>query len=285
MPDATRPLPPCRLHVILAAAAPRAVILRRGPSTWTQLILWHTDTDTFEYGQWFHGRLFGPDSALSPDGSLFLYLAAKWKLAGYADPVYTHVWTAISKPPYLTALALWPQGHEPLRKGGGLFIDDTTIWLRQSDMLPHPDHLPLGLTIIPSADPEHVPAEVARVVQGSWQMRDEGRLEWNEREWVAVAPQIWEKPQPHASYGLIESLHDRWGKVRRYSLLDRERDVLVPLDAAWADWDQQGRLVFTRAGKVFAGTLQDGAIPETLLADLNPQQFREVIAPDWATHW
>src|SRR5262245_41328779 len=42
-----------RLFVILARRAPRAVIFRRGPSKHVALILWHTDTDKFEVGQWF----------------------------------------------------------------------------------------------------------------------------------------------------------------------------------------------------------------------------------------
>ena len=46
---------PCRLPVILARAAPIAVIFRRGPSKLVELIKWHTDTDTFERGQWFKG--------------------------------------------------------------------------------------------------------------------------------------------------------------------------------------------------------------------------------------
>jgi hypothetical protein len=41
------PLPPCRLFILFARSAPRAVIFRRGPTEWFQLILWHTDGDTF----------------------------------------------------------------------------------------------------------------------------------------------------------------------------------------------------------------------------------------------
>src|SRR5215469_609509 len=69
----------CRIVGLLAAATPRVVLLRRGPTKWVQLILWHTDTDTFEEGQWFHGRIYEARSDLSPDGTLFLYLARKDK--------------------------------------------------------------------------------------------------------------------------------------------------------------------------------------------------------------
>src|SRR5262249_44616225 len=67
--------PPCRLHVLLAREAPVAVILRRGPSAWYQVILWRTDRDTFEDGAWFKGRLYEERCDLSPDGELLLYFA------------------------------------------------------------------------------------------------------------------------------------------------------------------------------------------------------------------
>jgi len=64
-------------------------------------------------------------SDLSPDGQLFLYAARKAETPERRASDYTHKWTAISKPPYFTALALWPTGgkrdvrpappaHEPL---------------------------------------------------------------------------------------------------------------------------------------------------------------------------
>ena len=68
---------PCRAHVILAQNAPTGVILRRGPSAWVQLILWHTDTDRLEYGQWFRGRVYERRCHLSPDGMLLIYFANK----------------------------------------------------------------------------------------------------------------------------------------------------------------------------------------------------------------
>jgi hypothetical protein len=46
----------CRLFVYLARRAPVAVALRRGPSDWARLSLWHTDTDRIEHGQWISIR-------------------------------------------------------------------------------------------------------------------------------------------------------------------------------------------------------------------------------------
>src|SRR5258708_40304808 len=101
---------PCRAFGILARDAPLAVILRRGPSAWVQLIRWQTSSDIIEYGQWFNGRIYERRCDLSPDGKLFIYFAQKKNNKTMADQDYTYAWTAVSKPPYFTALALWPKG-------------------------------------------------------------------------------------------------------------------------------------------------------------------------------
>ena len=59
------PAIPARLYGILARDVDRAVILRRGPSRLVRVILWHTDTDRFEGGQWLRGRIYGERCALS----------------------------------------------------------------------------------------------------------------------------------------------------------------------------------------------------------------------------
>src|SRR6266496_5416829 len=93
--------PHARLHVLLAREAPIAVILRRGPTNWVQMIKWRTDTDTFESGQWFHGRVYVESCDLSPDGQLLVYFAGKFNQKTMQDDKFA--WTAISKPPYFTA--------------------------------------------------------------------------------------------------------------------------------------------------------------------------------------
>lgn len=124
-----------RLHVILARKAPVGVIFRRGPSSWVHLVKWNTDTDTFEHGQWFHGQIDPRRSDLSPNGELIVYFCATWSKGEEAERMiekkragdsthnldrllkhklkvrteYTYAWTAVSKPPFLTAVGLWPK--------------------------------------------------------------------------------------------------------------------------------------------------------------------------------
>jgi hypothetical protein len=118
---------PCRLFVMLAREAAVAVVFRRGPSKLTQVFRWDTDTDTFEPGNWFHGQLYPERGDLSPDGTKLVYFAAKhYKRNRRGD--FPETWTALSKPPWLTALTVWPNAGSTYY-GGGLFASDTELWV------------------------------------------------------------------------------------------------------------------------------------------------------------
>ena len=117
--------PPARLWVLLARREPAGVIFRRGPTKQVLLIKWNfRRKDSFEFGQWFKGRIYERRCDLSPGGDLLIYFAAKQK-----PPMYS--WTAISKPPWFTALALWPKGD--CWNGGGWFVDDRKIRLNHRE--------------------------------------------------------------------------------------------------------------------------------------------------------
>src|SRR5687768_15870669 len=98
---------PCRLFVYLAREAPLAVVLRRGPSDWARLSLWHPGSDTFEHGQWIKGRVYERRSDLSPDGALFAaFVRQSGGRPGHA-PAASDTWVALSRPPFFSALAVW----------------------------------------------------------------------------------------------------------------------------------------------------------------------------------
>jgi len=130
--------------VIPARDVPIAAVLRRGPSRWYQLIRWDMDTDAFDDGAWFKGRIYEDRCDLSPDGELFVYFCH----GGRTRPGYKDSWTAVSRLPWLSALALWPSGTT--YGGGGRFVDDRKLVLRNGTYdAPHPDHLPHGLELVP----------------------------------------------------------------------------------------------------------------------------------------
>ena len=130
--------PSCRLYAILARDGRSAVVFRRGPSKQVLVLRWWLDSDSIEPGQWFNGRIYERRCDLSPDGELLIYFAANWKSEHQS-------WTAVSRPPYLTALAFWPKGDA--WGGGGLFMSPRTIGL---------NHMTIPRALYPSgaSDPE-----------------------------------------------------------------------------------------------------------------------------------
>jgi hypothetical protein len=107
-----------RIYGFIARKARVAVLLRRGPSKQVRLLRWNLETDAIEPGQWLKGRIYERRCDLSPDGNLFAYFAAK-----HRGPVSS--WTAVCRPPMLTALSFFPK--DDCWGGGGLFGDDNTL--------------------------------------------------------------------------------------------------------------------------------------------------------------
>ncbi len=286
--SARRPAP-CRLFVILARSAPVGVILRRGPTEWVQLIKWDTAKDTFESGQWFHGRIYERRCDLSPDGSKLIYFASKHTARTMKNKDYTYAWTAISKPPWLTALALWPKGDT--WHGGGLFRDNRTVLLNHHPhaAIPHKDHQPHRLEVIPNpfARGEDLPIYGKRLGLDGWILKQKGL------DPFSAEPAIWEKPDPTRKRILVMKLvginfRQPGGLyVFEFEVLNRRRKVELHLGRmSWADWDHRGRLAYATEGKLFAGKFHvKGVIRPKELADFNAAKPSRVESPASARTW
>lgn len=299
------PVPP-RLFFLFARRAPVGVILRRGPSRWVQLVRWDTRTDAFEEGQWFHGRIYERRCDLSPDGRLFVYFASK-RSRRQSESEYRETWTAVSKPPWLTALALWPKGDA--WAGGGAFIDDRTLALNhaESEAAPHPSHRPPPAKLRVSTrhyGGEDSPLFDERLVRDEWVLEEEGKRSkgWPPR---SDPPERWAK----AVSRVKSEARGPWQIVRRVRGYfeqkgGRERTWLesfslrrgghggveVPItDAEWAEWDPRGRLVYARAGCICTATIQDDeAVPslrERVLADFKSSKPVTVQSPADGREW
>ena len=114
---------PARLHVIAARDAKSAVVIRRGPSKYTCVLSWNRENDEFKVAQWMKGKIYEECSDLSNDGKYFIYFAlnGKWHRETQG------VWTAISRAPWLKAIALFAKGNT--WNGGGLFVSNTQYWV------------------------------------------------------------------------------------------------------------------------------------------------------------
>lgn len=111
--------PVVRLHLFFATENDSAVILRQGPTEVFRLILWHRETDTFQDGQWLKQKVYVDRCDLSPDGRNFLYFTLNGDWSGEAEGAYT----VLSRPPFFTALALFPEGST--WGGGGTFLSSS----------------------------------------------------------------------------------------------------------------------------------------------------------------
>lgn len=291
MPEGKKKVP-ARLFMIFARESPTAVIFRRGPSKWVQLVKWDTSTDRFQPGQWFNGRIFERRSDLSPDGSLLIYFAQKITGRSLKDREYTHAWTAISRPPFLTALALWPKGD--CWHGGGLFRDAKTVLLNHKRKVakPHEKHKPCGLRVIPNrnAHGEDDPIFSQRLDRDGWRLTMKLQFEGRgyPRVFHTIQPEVREKTNPDHTHAIrLARSRENLEYYERFALCSLNPPVVSQIDrASWVDWDQRGRLVFARDGKIFAASISPGChLAEEQLADLNPSRPEAVPPPEWATKW
>jgi hypothetical protein len=306
---------PARLFVLLARTAPVAVILRRGPSDWVQMIHWDTKNDVFTPGQWFHGRIYERTADLSPNGQLIVY--STYKPGNLkANPDYGDSWTAVSKAPYFTALALWP--YAGAWEGGGYFADDDSLllnhWLMEN-RASHPQHQPPShLQILENDGGIYASGSVFehRLRRDGWQLQ-------NAPERIRVRPFV---PQIEGTQREISVASDkpiiRYKKVRntrllcigfvnhrllmdhglyrhspynvipvyRYRMIEESLNKEVHLPGiTWADFDQRNRLVLARNGKIFAARIDAGGLALTELADFNANTPEAIEAPAWAKKW
>lgn len=189
--------PPPRLFAVMAKDAPVAVVIRRGPAAWTQLTLWHTDHDVFQPGAWFHGRIFAEKCDLSPDGHLFVYAA--YKGSRWASN-YTASWTAVSRPPWLHALALWPMGTT--YGGGGRFAGNRRLILRGAGRA-HPDHPAQGIELVAGEAPLH--RSTCEIEGAEWTGRDQNnRLVYAARGCIYARSEAKKKKQKQKDVQLAD---------------------------------------------------------------------------------
>lgn len=289
-----------RLFVIVARDARRAVVFRRGPTRKTRLFVWNLRDDTLEAGQWFFGRIYERRCDLSPDGELLSYFAAK-----FVKPYGT--WTAISRPPYFTALAFWPKGNS--WGGGGLFEDARTFLLNHSQG--EREIVALqgtpgahGIAVKPlgrySGGGEDEPIYTERLTRDGWSVNtptEEKEQSFNAPVWIVFDPPRTRslklagggKQRPLTLRVLTHGYHEKNGRswVETADVLDHEGKVLRDFGRIdWIDKDHNGDILIAREGRLERlrrGDIKAGA--PRLVADLHDMTFEPVEAPSWAQTW
>lgn len=268
-----------RIHVLLASEAPVGLVIRRGPSKSVATLLWNRKADEFQLGQWLRGRIYERRCDLSPDGKHLLYFAmnGKWQSETRGS------WTAISRAPFLKALAIFPKGD--CWHGGGLWTGRQEYWLNGGY-----GHTVLRDTNVVRRDLQWRPPEnyggecpgvyYPRLIRDGWTMKETVRA-GKCREKVHF-----EKPCPgdwvlrkiaHAEIGAPPGKGCYWDEHELIHL-SSGKSIACPR-WEWAEIDEK-RLVWATDGRLEAGRLTAlGLVEQVTLFDFNDMTFTAIEAP------
>jgi hypothetical protein len=145
--------PKLRLHLFHAREAARTLVLRQGPTTTYRMILWDRDSGQFHDGQWLKHKIYIERCDLSPDGKHFLYFTLDGQWGAPTKGSYT----VVCKPPYFTAIRLFPQGDT--WGGGGYFVDEKRFCInaggRPTDIIGRGDGLEQVFATVPTPSNPH----------------------------------------------------------------------------------------------------------------------------------
>lgn len=315
---------PARIDGIVARDADVAVVFRRGPSKQTQLLRWNLATDEIQAGQWIGGRVYTRRCDLSPDGELLVGAFTNYSTsqarqrAERGEPSFEG-WTAVSRPPYFTALAVW-EGLGAWN-GGGVWRDSRHLALN----LPayrDPHQVGNGLAVEPLGlhRSEDEPIYSMRLESHGWvTVRNpewrETNPEWRERARAlsdAIERGVGKDPSTFdemislmentmpvyetVEEGRMERVMSGGLLVRetvdhgeRWSALDDSGSVRLSFNSPtfgwqWLDLDRRGRVIYADKGCLWAWADFPNGDPQ-MVADLNANVFEPVAPPDWARQW
>jgi hypothetical protein len=281
------PTMPCRLYVLVATHTPLALIVRRGPSRWWHLLKWDLERLTIEPGAWFRGTLYPRRSDISPDGRLFGYFALR------NSPAPWDTYFAVSKVPWLTALAAWRTsgtwtGGCQFSRGGRLAISGC--------METQPFHGRYPKVVTDGMSTDWVRRDLQNEYKRGWKALPDdledlcrSHLPASARTALLICRT---QPGRHGAALILGHTGVDFTRpgiegVQLHYLRQENDGRITPLpEAAWADWDRQGRLLMaTREGAVCVCEARGNAWAETWSQDLRDLVPTSVEAPAWAQRW
>lgn len=277
-----------RLFCIPATASPVVAVLRRGPSGWSHLSRWDPEAGTLEPGAWLHGVLYPQRCDLSPDGRWFAYFTLKGSAARDWAPGATYV--AISRLPWLTALAAWgtggtwtrgvrfvPKGAAEFRVGEEPEVGDVAPLLARYDLdarraASFAVERERGWTETPDSPP--------RADDDAWDERRVGRLTMEKARPGDPTTRLLVRGWQAA----FRDFEPRRGPAR-YAVRVDGGDEAPLAGAQWADWGRDGHLlVATTDGELQVRDTPDSLAPSWRfdMAALRPEP---VPPPEAARRW
>ncbi|WP_204368547.1 hypothetical protein [Neosynechococcus sphagnicola] len=242
-------------------------------------MLWDRCRDQFTLAQWLKGRIYERRSDLSPDGKYMIYFA----MNGHWSSETKGSWTAISRAPWLRAIALFSKGD--CWHGGGLFTGDRAYWL--NDGYGHcllqdasEVHRDTRYQVLESYGGECPGVYYLRLQRDGWTYLQRDQLA--KRKHL----DIFEKPLKngwmlrkiaHAEVGAPPGKGCYWDE---HELEHLTAGVLLKFPTwEWADWDRN-RLVWAAEGCLYTGYLRSHQLKDmTLIYDFNDLKFEPRCAP------
>lgn len=246
------------------------------------MIRWNLKNDSFETGQWFKGRIYAELSELSDDGELLLYSARKtnaWTLK-MRDGV-GETWTAISRPPYFTALALWPNG---CWTGGGVFTAHRAVQLDLPFPIARPE-LPLQrLEVTGTPKPSCLPLSLQIALGEGWQM-EAPLTELQDYHWQLKTRQHKEAGEGAMRILKATSMGRHYALRQHFSISNVHGEVRLE-QADLVDFDGRGRLIQGIGGRLLVCDTPTAAQLEWReLADFSQARPAPMPPKDWARDW
>lgn len=286
---------PARVFFLLAREANKAVVFRRGPTKWTQMIVWDLSSDELEYGQWSKVKFQKWRSDLSPSGKYLIYMDDQIKNDRDSS-------TIISKPPYWNALVKWTNQYPS--SGSGIFKSEDTVLLnghyklQNHRLFPPPVQLKVHKKVFD--------VEVTRLERDGWSLLDSKAFVDNETNhlpkkstfWNDIhmenefqsSPHLWSKPITKNSFLYrLSYFHPKKFKRLNKFFVKRKYEVKELEKIEWAEVDHHARIIATKDGTLLAskvlnnGTLQLDNLE--LLYDLTPQKPIKISVPDKMKKW
>lgn len=268
-----------RIHVLLAKQASVGLIIRRGPSKSVATLLWDRIRDEFQMGQWLKGRIYERRSDLSPDGKYLIYFAmnGKWQSESLGS------WTAISRAPYLKAIAFFPKGD--CWNGGGLWTGRNSYWLNDGY-----GHTIARNTTAVRRDGKYKPScnyggeclgvYYHRLLRDGWKLIDRHHVgKWKDKDVFekSIGHEWTLRKIAHAEVGAPVGKGCYWDE---HEVVGRTEDQIIRCpEWEWADLDGE-RLVWAANGKLCAATIEKNGLGEIFeLHDFNDMTFEALDAP------
>ncbi|MEJ5170907.1 MAG: hypothetical protein WHU10_07965 [Fimbriimonadales bacterium] len=285
------------------------------------MLVWDLATDEIVPGQWIKGRVYEKRSDVSPDGRYFVgaftnYSSKPDKRDGTEDGFLSMGWTAVSRPPYFTALALWFTGGA--WNGGGIWtgpralaLNNSCVWKERLPVrrpvrarllnLPPSENEPIYSMLLRKRGWTEVSPLQTKLLNPGWRAAQErliraledpslwsddllGGLEEAFPRFAVEQEGVWERPFGRGVFQRVDRYRGEVWRILADDGTTRREWTLPEHRSFWLETDPNGWPVFAEQGRLYRWRgFPDGS--PRLVADLNPQKFEEVPPPPWAKEW